>query len=207
MNPVMKSLEYEADKRYKNAAEMREALCGLMKKEEPKPKVRISAHDLAGYVPGKRPSLLYTKKPVSYEEIKGTFSEEELLYINTSETARKTGELRNTSKNSIPLEAKTVQSGSLFSLKTKELIVKKQSKIEGKVGLNTRSLLSHKVSEKTPEISQIQGDKYTLSEESDVVKSKKNDTTTEIPLPGVGTALHNLLQTSSLERDEYKKSE
>jgi serine/threonine protein kinase len=196
---VMKSLEYEAVKRYKNAAEMREALYNLMKKDEPKPKVRISAHDLAGYIPGERPSMVHKKKPVSYEEIKGTFSEEELSYINTSESVRKTGEIRNTSRNSIPVEAKTVQSGSLFALKTKELIVKKQSKIEDKVGLNTRSLFSDKVSD----ISQTQRDKYTLSE---VIKNDRIEGI-ETQLPGVGTALHNLLKTSSLERDEYKKSE
>jgi hypothetical protein len=69
--------------------------------------------------------------------------------------ARKSGELKNSSRNSVPLEAKTtVQSGSLFSLKTKELIGKRQSKIQDKVGFNTRSLLSDKVSEKTFDISQ-----------------------------------------------------
>jgi len=198
---IMKALEYEADKRYKNAAEMREALSGLTKKEELKPRVRISAHDLAGYIPGKKPSLLHTKKPVSYEEIKETFSEEELSHINTMETARKTGEIRNSSRNSVPLEAKIAQSGSLFSLKTKELIVKKQSKIQDKVGLDTRSLLSHKVSERTSAITQ-----ETTSAISETAEVIKKDRTSEIPLPGVGTALHNLLRTSSLERDEYDKN-
>ncbi|MEQ8170348.1 MAG: serine/threonine-protein kinase, partial [Candidatus Eremiobacterota bacterium] len=201
---VMKALEYEAEKRYRNAAEMKEALCGLMKKDEPKPKVRISAHDLEVYIPGKKPSLLHTKKPVSYEEIKETFSEEELSRINTMETARKTEELKNSSRNSVPLEAKTVQPRSLFSLKTKELIVKKQSKIKDKVGLNTRSLLYDKVSEKTPDINQTGGEKSALYESTDIIKK---DRVSEIPLPGVGTALHNLLQTSSLERSEDKKSE
>lgn len=199
---VMKALEYEAEKRYRNAIEMREALLGLMKKDEPKPKVRISAQDLAVYIPGKKSSLLHTKKPVSYEEIKGTFSEEELSRINTLEMARKTGELKNSSRNSVPLEAKTtVQSGSLFSLKTKELIGKRQSKIQDKVGFNTRSLLSDKVSEKTFDISQGEEDKSAVS------GMVKKDRDVEIPLPGVGTALHNLLQTSFLERREHKKSE